>query len=108
MELKLKAFYHNSFAVLNKPLKGTICDSPEERYLLPELVRALKLQRDNPSISVLGLVTQSPVINWLQAVDIPFIFLTASAQKNEVVKGKELGVSEYLTKPFKIEVLIAV
>jgi len=38
--------------------------------------------------------------------DIPFIFLTASAQKNEIMRGKELGVQEYLTKPFKIDVLV--
>ena len=37
--------------------------------------------------------------------NIPFIFLTASAQKSEIEKGIKLGVNEYLTKPFKIETL---
>jgi two-component system sensor histidine kinase/response regulator len=30
---------------------------------------------------------------------IPFVFLTARAQREEVIKGKALGVEEYLTKP---------
>jgi CRP-like cAMP-binding protein/FixJ family two-component response regulator len=32
---------------------------------------------------------------------IPFIFLTAKAEKSEVRKGMELGADDYLTKPFE-------
>jgi DNA-binding response OmpR family regulator len=40
---------------------------------------------------------------------IPFIFLTAKSEKNDVRKGMELGADDYLTKPFDgIELLNAV
>ena len=33
-------------------------------------------------------------------VPIPFIFLTAKAEKGDVLKGKRLGAEDYITKPF--------
>ena len=44
-----------------------------------------------------------------QAAGIPFIFLTAKAEKSEMRKGMEMGADDYLTKPFDdIELLNAV
>ncbi|RYZ56163.1 MAG: response regulator [Sphingobacteriales bacterium] len=41
--------------------------------------------------------------------DIPFIFLSAKAERNEVRKGMELGADDYITKPFNgTELLTAV
>jgi two-component system sensor histidine kinase/response regulator len=37
---------------------------------------------------------------------IPFIFLTARAQREDVIKGKALGVEDYLTKPVNPEELL--
>jgi two-component system sensor histidine kinase/response regulator len=37
---------------------------------------------------------------------IPFIFLTARAQRADVIKGKALGVEDYLTKPIDPEELL--
>jgi len=37
---------------------------------------------------------------------IPFIFLTARAQREDVIKGKELGVEDYLVKPVDPEELL--
>ena len=53
------------------------------------------------------------VINILSEIeetkDIPFIFLTAKAEKEEFRKGMNLGADDYLTKPFEdIELLHAV
>jgi DNA-binding response OmpR family regulator len=47
-------------------------------------------------------ITENPA--W---VAIPFIFLTARALDSDVRYGKELGVDDYLTKPFRREDLLA-
>lgn len=39
--------------------------------------------------------------------DIPFIFLTASAQKEDIEKGRLSGAHAYLTKPFSIDSLLS-
>lgn len=43
---------------------------------------------------------------FLQSNNIPFILLTASAQKNEIAEGKMIGVDDYITKPFQTEKLL--
>ncbi len=44
-----------------------------------------------------------------ETASLPFIFLTAKAERSEVRKGMEMGADDYLTKPFDdIEVLNAV
>jgi DNA-binding response OmpR family regulator len=48
-------------------------------------------------------VTENP--EW---VTIPFIFLTARALDSDVRYGKELGVDDYVTKPFQREDLLAI
>ncbi|MBB5396829.1 response regulator transcription factor [Mucilaginibacter sp. AK015] len=49
------------------------------------------------------------VLSGLQANEatraIPFIFLTASAEKKEVAAGLEMGASGYIRKPFEPEEL---
>ena len=39
-------------------------------------------------------------------VPIPFIFLTAKTERADVLKGKRLGVEDYLTKPFDPQELV--
>ena len=39
-------------------------------------------------------------------VHIPFIFLTAKAERDDILKGKALGAEDYLTKPFDPEELM--
>lgn len=39
-------------------------------------------------------------------VPIPFIFLTARTERADVLKGKQLGVEDYLTKPFDPQELV--
>jgi DNA-binding response OmpR family regulator len=43
-----------------------------------------------------------------QWVMIPFVFLTARSQDSDIRYAKELGVDDYLTKPFNREDLLAV
>lgn len=38
--------------------------------------------------------------------DVPFFFLTAKNQKEDLIKGYQIGAEDYLTKPFDTEVLL--
>jgi signal transduction histidine kinase len=40
---------------------------------------------------------------WLQ---VPFIFLTARGEKEDIIRGKAMGVDDYLTKPFHPDELL--
>jgi CheY-like chemotaxis protein len=39
-------------------------------------------------------------------VTVPFIFLTAKAEPDDVLRGKGLGAEDYVTKPFDVEELL--
>ncbi|MBF0248067.1 MAG: response regulator, partial [Alphaproteobacteria bacterium] len=39
--------------------------------------------------------------------DLPFIFLSALADRNDILAGKRLGADDYLTKPVDMELLLA-
>ncbi len=41
-------------------------------------------------------------------VPIPFIFLTAKATRDDIIKGKAMGAEDYITKPFDVRELLAV
>lgn len=73
---------------LNKP-DLIICD-----IMMPEL----------DGYGVLHMLNRDPSTN-----HIPFIFLTAKADRSDVRKGMELGADDYVTKPFDdVELLAAV
>jgi len=39
--------------------------------------------------------------------DLPFIFLTALADRGDIINGKKAGADDYLTKPIDLEMLLA-
>lgn len=45
--------------------------------------------------------------NHPERYDLPFVFLTALADRSHVVMGKKLGADDYLTKPVDYEMLLA-
>ncbi len=72
-------------AILNEP-DMIICD-----ILMPEL----------DGYQVFETISQIPVL-----ATTPFIFLTARATADDYRKGLDLGVDDYLTKPFTIDALL--
>lgn len=71
---------------------------------MPELIVSDIMMPKMDGIQLLREVRKEPA--WL---GIPFIFLTARSEKMDVQRGKQLGVDDYLIKPFDAEdLLIAV
>jgi len=74
------------------------------REQLPDLILCDVMMPELDGYGVLAELRQDPV-----TATIPFIFLTAKADKPALRQGMELGADDYLTKPFTIdEVLKAV
>ncbi|WP_026898168.1 response regulator [Daejeonella oryzae] len=62
---------------------------------LPDIILCDIMMPELDGYGVLYLVNKNP-----QTSDIPFIFLTAKAERTDFRKGMEMGADDYLTKPF--------
>jgi CRP-like cAMP-binding protein/AmiR/NasT family two-component response regulator len=72
--------------------------------LLPDLILCDIMMPELDGYGVLFLLSKNP-----QTSSIPFIFLTAKAERLDMRKGMEMGADDYLTKPFDdIELLNAI
>ena len=70
----------------------------------PDLIICDVMMPELDGYGVLTLLRQDPL-----TATIPFIFLTAKADKVDLRQGMELGADDYLTKPFtKTELLGAI
>ncbi|MEO8794383.1 MAG: response regulator [Daejeonella sp.] len=71
---------------------------------LPDIIICDIMMPDLDGYGVLYLLEKNP-----DTAVIPFIFLTAKAERSDMRKGMEMGADDYLTKPFDdIELLNAV
>jgi CRP-like cAMP-binding protein len=61
----------------------------------PDLIICDVMMPELDGYGVLQVLSHRP-----DTSNIPFIFLTALSEKNEIRKGMELGADDYLTKPF--------
>ncbi|MBS1580609.1 MAG: response regulator [Bacteroidetes bacterium] len=66
------------------------------RKEVPDLVLCDIMMPELDGYGVLHLLGRSPA-----TAEVPFIFLSAKAERGEVRKGMELGADDYLTKPFE-------
>jgi CheY-like chemotaxis protein len=62
----------------------------------PDLILCDIMMPEMDGYGVLFLLNRDP-----QTAGIPFIFLTAKADKSEIRKGMNLGADDYLTSPMK-------
>jgi CheY-like chemotaxis protein len=62
----------------------------------PDLILCDIMMPDLDGYSVLHILSKSP-----EAGNIPFIFLTAKAEKEDFRAGMNLGADDYITKPFE-------
>lgn len=70
----------------------------------PDLVLCDIMMPELDGYGVLYLLNKEP-----EAAAIPFVFLTAKAERVDFRKGMEMGADDYLTKPFnEIELLSAI
>ena len=65
------------------------------KELLPDLIICDIMMPELDGYGVLQILSKQP-----QTASIPFIFLTAKAEKDDFRKGMTLGADDYLTKPF--------
>lgn len=63
--------------------------------MLPDLVVCDIMMPELDGYGVLHVLSKKP-----ETARIPFIFLTAKAEKSDIRKGMALGADDYLTKPF--------
>ena len=66
------------------------------RKELPDMVLCDIMMPELDGYGVLHMLGRSP-----ETAEIPFIFLTAKAERSDVRRGMELGADDYLTKPFE-------
>ncbi len=66
------------------------------RKEVPDLVLCDIMMPELDGYGVLHLLGRDPV-----TAEVPFIFLSAKAERGDVRKGMELGADDYLTKPFE-------
>ncbi len=70
----------------------------------PDLILCDVMMPELDGFGVLHILSKKPA-----TADVPFIFLTAKADKGDVRKGMNLGADDYITKPFDdVELLDAI
>lgn len=64
-------------------------------YNMPDIILCDIMMSELDGYGVLHILNKNP-----QMAGIPFVFLTAKAERLDLRKGMELGADDYLIKPF--------
>lgn len=96
----VKMLSHSGFQAV--PAENGVKGVHLARSLMPDLILCDILMPEMDGYGVLSSLRQSD-----DTVTIPFIFLTAKADRLDHRQGMNLGADDYLTKPFSVQELLA-
>lgn len=69
--------------------------------VLPDLILCDLLMPEMNGYEVIHYIKDNPAVR-----DVPFIFLTAKVDLDDIRKGMETGADDYITKPFSVKSLL--
>jgi CheY-like chemotaxis protein len=72
------------------------------RSSLPDLIVCDVMMPELDGFGLLKILRTDP-----RTAAVPFVFLTASAERESLAHGQDLGADEYVTKPFNLVQLAA-
>ena len=111
---KLKVLVVDDEARMRKLVKDFLTKKDFEVIEAGDGREALDAFYDNPDLSLIILDVMMPVLDGCQVLreirsesKVPVIMLTAKSQEQDELLGFELGVDEYVTKPFSPKILTA-
>ena len=95
-------------------LKYSLEQEDYEVFICTNVADTIEFLKENKSVDIAIIDVSLPdgdgfdlYQNYIKEKNIPSIFLTAKDSEDDVVKGLELGASDYMTKPFSIRELLA-
>ena len=95
-------------------LKYSLEQEDYEVFICTNVADTIEFLKENKSVDIAIIDVSLPdgdgfdlYQNYIKGKNIPSIFLTAKDSEDDVVKGLELGASDYMTKPFSTRELLA-
>lgn len=95
-------------------LKYSLEQEDYEVFICTNVADTIEFLKENKSVDIAIIDVSLPdgdgfdlYQNYIKEKNIPSIFLTAKDSEDDVVKGLELGASDYMTKPFSTRELLA-
>ena len=98
--------------VLRETMQATLATEGYSVLAAERVSEALSLAREAPSLALVDLnLPDGSGFALCQSIkrkyDIPVIFLTARDDEEDIVKGLDMGGDDYITKPFRLPVLLS-
>ena len=100
---------------LLKAIQGILEEEDYTVYTAPDGAKALEqMEKVHPNLVIADIMMPrmdghelyKAIRDQPKWVTTPFIFLTAKAEKGDIILGKSLGAEDYLTKPFDPQELV--
>lgn len=95
-------------------LKYSLEQEDYKVFICTNVADTIEFLKENKSVDIAIIDVSLPdgdgfdlYQNYVKEKNIPSIFLTAKDSEDDVVKGLELGASDYMTKPFSTRELLA-